>query len=164
MYQIGDVTFYNSYGICKISGIEEREFNGLTQPYYILHSTHYPTLTLYHPVHSENSKLKKVLTEEEALNLLDCFSEPASEWEDRANTRAQKFKNILNSNDHHQTAQVMNTLYRKKIDLEAQNKKLSPQDLQILQRIAPILYEELSISLDLSKEKIMKKIDALVCN
>lgn len=164
MYQIGDVTFYNAYGICTIDGIEEREFKGQIQQYYILHSTHYPSLTLYHPVNSTNSKLKKVLSSEAASSLVECFKQPATIWEDRPNTRTQKFKEILNSNDHVRIAQLMNTLCRKKIELEAIDKKLSPQDAQVLQRIAPILYDELSLALNISKEKVMDKIDTLVCN
>ena len=66
MYQIGDVAFYNAYGICTITGIEDREFNGEAQPYYVLHSTHYPTLTLYHPINTDNPQLKKMLSKTEA--------------------------------------------------------------------------------------------------
>lgn len=162
MYQIGDTTFYNAYGICTITGIEDRDFHGQTQPYYILHSTHYPTLTLYHPVNSENSQLKKVLSELEAIQLLNCFKEPASAWEDRANTRSQQSKAILNSQDHLQIAQLMNTLCRKKVELEAVDKKLSPQDAQVLQRIAPILYDELAIALNVTKEQMTARIDKLM--
>ena len=162
MYKIGDVTFYNAYGICTIQGIEDREFNGQVQPYYILHSTHYPTLTLYHPVNSDNPQLKKMLSKQEALQLLDYFKQPASTWETRPNTRAQRFKDILNSQSHQKIAQLMNTICRKKVELEAQDKKLSPQDMQILQRIAPILYDELALALDLTKEQITVKIEKLM--
>lgn len=162
MYQIGDVAFYNAYGICTITGIEDRDFHGEAQPYYILHSTHYPTLTLYHPVNSDNPQLKKVLSELEAVQLLNCFKQPASAWEERANTRSQQFKVILNSQDHLQIAQLMNTLCRKKVELEAQEKKLSPQDAQVLQRIAPILYDELATALNIKKEQMAKKIDQLM--
>lgn len=162
MYQIGDVAFYNAYGICTITGIEDREFNGEAQPYYVLHSTHYPTLTLYHPVNTDNPQLKKMLSETEATQLLDCFKQPASNWEDRPNTRTQQFKSILNSQDHLQIAQLMNTLSRKKNELEAQDKKLSPQDAQTLQRIAPILYDELAMALNVTKEQITAKIEKLM--
>lgn len=162
MFQIGDVAYYNAYGICTITGIEDREFNGEAQPYYILRSTHYPTLTLYHPVNTDNSQLKKVLSKEEATQLLDSFKQPASDWEDRANTRTQQFKAILNSRDHMQIAQLMNTLSRKKIALEAQDKKLSPQDTQVLQRITPILCDELALALGVSKEQMAAKIEKLM--
>lgn len=162
MYQVGDIAFYNVYGICKIEGIEEREFHGQTQLYYILHSTHYPSMKLYHPVTSEKSNLKKILTEEAARSLLDCFKQPGGEWNEHSNTRMQQFKEILNSNGHVKIAELMNTLYRKKIELEGQDKKLSPQYSQILQKLMPILYEELSIALELPKETIENKIDTLV--
>lgn len=162
MYQIGDVTFYNVYGICTVVGIEDREFHGQTQQYYILHSSHYPSMKLYHPVVSENSNLKKILSKEAALDLLNCFKEPAGEWNERSNTRIQQFKEILNSNGHIQIAQLINTLFRKKMELESEDKKLSPQYAQILQRISPILYEELSIALELPKETVAKKVDQLI--
>lgn len=159
MYSIGDVAFYNAYGICTVQGIEEREFNGQTQPYYILQSTHYPTLTLYHPVNSDNPQLKKILSKQEALQLLDCFKQPASTWEERPNTRSQQFKEILNSQNHLRIAQLMNTICRKKNELESAEKKLAPQDMQTLQRIAPILYDELALALDLTKEQVTLKIE-----
>lgn len=159
MYEIGDTAFYGTNGICKIKDIKEAAFHGESQLYYVLESTLYPSLILYHPVHGENSKLHKIVTPELAQQILDVFKNPADEWPDRNTLRSQNFKAVVASDDHLRIAQFLNTILRKQLDLIKLDKKLAAQDTQMMQQISTILYDELAISLKVSKEEIAKQVE-----
>ena len=57
---------------------------------------------------------------------------------------------------------MMNTLLRKKLDLEANDKKLPAQDTQMLQNISAILYEELATTLKTTANAISDKVDQII--
>ena len=162
MYAIGDITFYGINGLCKIKDIREETFKGETQLYYILQSTLYPSMTLYHPVHSENSKMQKVISPEMANQILDVFKNDAGEWPERNAVRSQQYKAVTESDDHLKIAQFLNTILRKQVELTELGKKLPAQDAQMAQQISTILYDELSISLKTSKDRISQQIQKLI--
>lgn len=164
MYKIGDLTFYKSHGICQIDSIVEQNFTGTPMQYYVLQSKLRPGVTLYHPVESDNSQLEKLITSEEATKIMDTFANDANEWDDR-NTNRQRFHTeILNRNNHLEIAQLMNTLLRKELTLQAQDKKLASQDTQMLHQISMMIFDVLELALKKTKQQleqeIMKKINS----
>ncbi|MER1956278.1 MAG: CarD family transcriptional regulator [Solibacillus sp.] len=158
MYKIGDLTFYKSHGICQIDSIVEQNFTGTPMQYYVLQSKLRPGVTLYHPVESDNSQLERLITSEEAGKIMDTFANDANEWDDR-NTNRQRFHNeILNRNNHLEIAQLMNTLLRKELALQQQDKKLASQDTQMLHQISMLIYDVLELALKQSKTQVQKQI------
>ena len=158
MYKIGDLTFYKSHGICQIDSIVEQNFTGTPMQYYVLQSKLRPGVTLYHPVESDNSQLERLITSEEAGKIMDTFANDSNEWDDR-NTNRQRFHNdILNRNNHLEIAQLMNTLLRKELALQQQDKKLASQDTQMLHQISMLIYDVLELALKQSKTQIQKQI------
>lgn len=123
MYKIGDLTFYKSHGICQIESIVEQNFTGEPMLYYVMQSKIRPGVTLYHPVESNNSQLEKILSYDEAVQIMDCFSNEPSEWNDRSTNRQRNHAEILSANNHLEAAQLMNTLLRKDLELQKDEKK-----------------------------------------
>lgn len=158
MYKIGDLTFYKSHGICRVDGIMEQNFSGQPMLYYVLQSKIRPGVTLYHPVESKNSQLEKLLSHEEALEIMECFTNEPSEWNNRNTNRQRNYAEILASNDHLEAAQLMNTLLRKDLELQKEDKKITSQDSQILQQITTIILDILEIALKKPKADIEKEI------
>lgn len=158
MYKIGDLTFYKSHGICQIDGIIEQNFTGEPMLYYVMQSKIRPGVTLYHPVESKNSQLEKILSYDEAVQIMDCFSNEPSEWNDRSTNRQRNHAEILSANNHLEAAQLMNTLLRKDLELQKDEKKITSQDSQILQQLSTIILDVLEIALKKPKEDIEKEI------
>lgn len=158
MYKIGDLTFYKSHGICQIDSIVEQNFTGTPMQYYVLQSKLRPGVTLYHPVESENSQLEKLITFEEATKIMDVFANDANDWDDRNTNRQRLHTEILNHNNHLEIAQLMNTLLRKELTLQQQDKKLASQDTQMLQQISMLIFDVLELALKQSKTQIEKQI------
>ncbi|MEK4628376.1 MAG: CarD family transcriptional regulator [Solibacillus sp.] len=162
MYAIGDTAFYGTNGICTIKDIQEKQFQGESQLYYVLESNVYPALVLYHPVHTENSKLQKIIPQQLAEEIISVFSQSPGEWNERHAVRMQLFKSTIDTRDHLKIAQLLNTILRKQQELKAMDKKLNQQDMQMAQQISTILYDELALVLNMSKVEVANKIDTLI--
>ena len=164
MFSIGDTVFYGANGVCSIEDITERTFGGEAQSYYTLRSHHNPSVTLYYPVNAVNTKLKEIMTEDKAKAVLQCFENSADPWNDKMTARNHSYQAIIKSQGHLEIAQMMNTLLRKKLELEAIDKKLPAQDTQILQNVSAILYEELATTLQTTATNISAKVDQIIQN
>ena len=162
MYSIGEKVFYGVHGVCIIEDIQEQNFTGQNRPYYTLRSYQNESLSLYHPVECENSKLEPVISAETAREILEVFKKPASEWQERPTSRNYQYREAINSSDHFEIAQMVNTMLRKKFELVRAEKKMPSQDMQNLLKVSPILYEELALSLGTTADKIAKQIEELI--
>ena len=164
MFSIGDTVFYGANGVCSIEDITERTFGGEVQSYYTLRSHHNSSVTLYYPVNAANTKLKEIMTEDKAKAVLQCFEKSADPWNDKMTARNHSYQAIIKSQGHLEIAQMTNTLLRKKLELEAIDKKLPAQDTQILQNVSSILYEELATTLQTTATDISDKVDQIIQN
>ena len=59
-------------------------------------------------------------------------------------------------------AQMINTILRKKNELELEDKKLASQEMQILKQVTPLLHKELSVSLEITVEEVADKIEEII--
>ena len=77
MYQIGDIVVYGTEGIAEIGGEIEREFGGQKMKYFVLHPIEKKTETVYVPIGNEKamSKMRGILTKEEAEKTYDCWQQ-----------------------------------------------------------------------------------------
>lgn len=164
MFSIGDTVFYGANGVCSIEDITDQTFGGEAQSYYTLRSHLNPNVTLYYPVNAANTKLKEIMTKDKAKAVLQCFENAADPWNDKMTARNHSYQVIIKSQGHLEIAQMMNTLLRKKLELEAIDKKLPAQDTQILQNVSAILYEELATTLQTTATDISDKVDQIIQN
>ena len=162
MFSIGDKVFYGAHGVCIIQDIQELAFSGQQKQYYILHSYHDSSIKLYHPVEGKDSKLSPITSKEAAKGILETFKNPPDAWPDRMNERNQHYQKVVESKNHIQIAQMINTLLRKKFELEKEEKNLPPQDLQVLKQVTPLFSEELALSLNVTAEQLMEKVEEII--
>ncbi|WP_419887859.1 CarD family transcriptional regulator [Neobacillus niacini] len=159
MYHIGDLVIYSAHGICKINDICDKTVSGITRSYYVLHpmeNKHHLTISI--PVHNDKVTILDLIQKEEAYEILESFKYPGVEWVDKPNLRLQLYSEILNTGERKDIAKVINTLMRKKIDVERQDKKMNEQDRKLLKNAQNILFKELAISLNTSYEEINNRI------
>ncbi|MFC4409635.1 CarD family transcriptional regulator [Chungangia koreensis] len=159
MFNIGDLTIYSSLGICKIEDICEKDFNGETKNYYVLHPMQNPTLTINAPVGSEKLKMYEMMSKKEAQVILESFAGPGAEWIEKVTARQHAYIQIINSGDRKEIAKVGNTLIRKKLELQAINKKQSEYDRKMLTQIESILFTEMAISLEMDLGQVYTTIE-----
>jgi CarD family transcriptional regulator len=159
MYNIGDLVIYSAHGICEINDICDKTVSGISRSYYVLHpmdNKHQLTISI--PVNNDKVAILDLIQKEESQEILESFKYPGVEWIDKPNIRLQIYSEILNTGERKEIAKVINTLMRKKIDVELQDKKINEQDRKLLINAQNILFKELAISLDTSYEKINEMI------
>lgn len=162
MYKIGEFLLYGSHGVCEIVDIIDKRFTGQEKKYYVLHPIKNPDLKLYFPVDGNGAKLKTLLSEEEANDLLQVFKQPAKQWIEKTSERNQYFQKVVASGDRKQIAEMIKMLMQRKFELEKIGKKLSSQETKLLQDTSAIFYNEFAMSLSISKEKIQDQIEQMI--
>ncbi|HWK22960.1 MAG TPA: CarD family transcriptional regulator [Ureibacillus sp.] len=162
MFLIGDKVFYGVHGVCVIQDIKELTFSGKQKKYYILYSYHDASVKLYHPVETKDSKITAITSKEAAEVILETFKNPPDVWYSRMNERTQHYQKVIDSKDHIQIAQMINTIMRKKYELENEDKTLPAQDSQILEQVTALFSEELAISFNLTAKQVMEKVEEII--
>jgi CarD family transcriptional regulator len=163
MYNIGDLVIYSAHGICKINDICDKTVSGITRSYYVLHpmdNKHHLTISI--PVNNDKVAILDLIQKEEAQEIIESFNYPGVEWYDKATLRFTIFSDILSTGDRKEIAKVINTLMRKKVEVELHEKKLNEQDRKLLMYSQNILFKELDISLNCSYEDINEMIIGLI--
>lgn len=162
MYSIGETVFYGPHGVCFIEDIQELTFSEQKKQYYILRSHQNKTLTLYHPVKTENPKISPLPSKQKAELILETFQDSSIDWIERAPDRAQSFKAALESNNPMVIAQMVNGILRKKAAMKLEHKNILSQDAQVLKQVLPILLDELAFSLNQSTDEVMQRIKKIL--
>lgn len=158
MYQVGEYLLYGGHGMCMVDEVTTKTFSGKERMYYVLHPVNHPDLTLFFPVDGDKSKLKRLLTEEEARVLLEVFEKPAKAWINKTTERTQRFNAIIQGTDRKEIAELLNSLLRRKMELEKKGKKLAMQEVRFIHRISQILFNELAYSLSTTTKKVEERI------
>lgn len=159
MYNIGDLVIYSAHGICEINDICDKTVSGITRSYYVLHpmdNKHHLTISI--PVNNDKVAILNLIQKEESLKILEAFKYPGVEWIDKPNIRLQVYSEILNTGERKEIAKVINTLMRKKIDLELHDKKINEHDRKLLMNAQNIFFKELALSFHTSYEEINEMI------
>ncbi len=162
MFSVGDKVFYNAHGVCVIEDIQEQTFWGRKKHYYILRSYHNTAIKLYYPVETVHSQLTPIASKKNAEMILETFKNPPDPWNERMQERHQNYHKILNTNNHIQITKMINTILRRQLELEQQEKKLPSGDRQFLNQVLPILYKELAVSLNVTVEEVNKIVEQLI--
>ncbi|MEH7123834.1 CarD family transcriptional regulator [Bacillus sp. JJ1773] len=163
MFNIGDLIIYSAHGICKIDDICEKTVAGITRPYYVLHPMENDhQLTISTPVDNDKVVMLELIRKEEANEILESFKDPGVKWIEHANMRYNDYCEIVNAGDRKEIAKVVNTLMRKKIEYELNEKKLYEQDRKLLNSTQNILFKELAISLNLTFDAVNEMVINLI--
>lgn len=157
MYNKGDLVIYSAHGICEIVDITEITVAGKERQYYVLQPIeNKERLTINAPVDQSQDAMQQLIDKEEAFEIIESFKKQGIEWEEKPNVRYNAYNKIVQNGERKEIAEVINTLLRKKIELEAEDKKLHQKDDRLLQHVQNILWKELSLALDTSVGEVSK--------
>ena len=159
LFKKGDLVIYSSHGICKIDDICEKKISNVTKSYYSLHPMDDRKLSISIPVDNDKVNIQELLTKEESENIIDSFKFEGYEWIDMSNERNTKYNEILKQGNRTEIAKIANTLMKKKIEIEDNNKKFYEKDKKILQSIQNALFAELAFILHTTSEDIAEQIN-----
>lgn len=156
MLQINSYIIYGANGVCKINDIRKEKLCGTKQTYYVLSPIDNASSTIYVPVDNEAlvSKMKSVLKREEIVSLIEDVKDRMLPWISDNKERGDYYTIVLSRGDRREILALIRTIYRKRLELTAQRKKLWAVDENALKRAEKIINDEFSLVLGIAPENV----------
>lgn len=157
MFQVEDIVLYGNEGVCKIIDICSRMFRDKEMEYYVLKPIYTQNATVYVPKGNEDlvNQMKKILSKEEILALIEQVSQSDLEWIDNDNLRKEKYRNIIKSGDRLEMMKLVKILYQHQQKLKKIGKKFHANDDKIFKEAEKILYDEFAYVLNIQQEEVI---------
>ncbi len=157
MFQVGDTILYGTRGVCKIQSIEELNFSGKKQEYYILIPVYNQVSTFYVPIHNEvlTKKMNHILSAEEIYELIRAMPDEKTIWIENENARRERFQAIISGNNRKELVQLIKTLYLHQEKQKEKGKKLHIADERFLKEAEKLLYNEFALVLDMEPNEVL---------
>lgn len=154
MFQKDDYVMHESAGVCRIAGVEERDFmQGEKKQYYILKPLHSPCDSIFVPVDG-HIKMRNILTREQANELIEKIPEIEADWLDDDTAREQSYKDAFRSFDCYEWVKIVKSLYLRISERKQDGRKPLLMDEKYLGLAEEYLHGELSVALDIPVNKI----------
>lgn len=167
MFQIGEFIVYGKNGICKVEDITYLNMSGADKNrlYYVLLPVNTRGSKIYSPVDSEKVTSRRMMTREEASELIDEIPQIQQLWVTNDKQREEQYKEAMQGCDCRQWIRIIKTLHVRKKERLAQGKKVTAVDEHYLKMAEDQLYGELSVALGKQKGEmesfIAQRINAL---
>lgn len=157
MYNVNDTILYGTHGVCRIEEITEKEFMGSKREYYVLKPLSDPAGTLFVPVGSEKaeSKMRRILSEEEIYELIRTMPYEEANWIERENERKEEYRRIIAGGDRSELIRMIKALYFHKKKREEEGKRLYLSDERFFHEAERILYDEFQYVLNIEREELL---------
>lgn len=156
LFKSGDLVVYGAKGVCRVleicklpelSSDPERDFYKL-EPMFIKGSV------IYTPTDSDNVVIRRVISRDTAMSLINDIPNIDTIKINDDKKREAALHDSVSKCDCRELVKVIKTLYQRKKSREAAGKKQTSVDEKYLNMAENNLYSELSIPLEISKEKI----------
>lgn len=159
MYNINDRIVYGTNGVCNITDITEMDISGTKAQYYILSPVFDSHSKLFVPLSNEKliSTIRPLISEDEAKEILNSKPEEM-DWIDNENERKDRFAEIMASGDRKLISRMIFCIYKHQAALKQLGKKLYVIDERTLKAAEHLLYEELSVVLDIPYPQIFSSL------
>lgn len=156
MYNIGDYIMKSTSGVCKVDDIVQLDFCGSDKDklYYMLTPIEEKKGKVYIPITSNDDAMRKVMTEEEAKDLIGQIEEISETSIKNERWREQSYKDALQSNKPEEWVGVIKMLYWRKKERIESGKKTAAVDDKYFRLFENNLYSELAFVLSREKQEM----------
>lgn len=160
MFSVNDTVNYSTTGACKIIDIVKRKVGNNESEYYVLKPCFRQNSTVYVPLDNELlvSKMRKVMTREEAERLISLIPGFNADWIDNDLERNKAFREILHSGNLEEIIKMVRAIYSRKTVLEANSKHLRAADAAVFREAQNIVHSEIAVCLDIEYDDVEQHI------
>ena len=156
MFEVDGYIIYGGNGVCRVLdiGIPDINIADKKRQYYTLQQVYEKGSTIYTPVDNDKVIMRKIISKEEANDLINniqsievlCFDDDAIPEE--------KYKEVMHKYDCKEWIKIIKTSYLRKEERLAEGKKGTAIDDKYLKMAEEYLYGEFAISLNMPKEQV----------
>ena len=156
MFERGEYIVYGNSGVCQVEDITTMDMKGVPRDrlFYVLAPSGQKGGKIFTPVENGKTRMRPVLTQEEASRLIDQIPEIEELWIANEKLREAQYKECMKSCDCKEWVKIIKTLYMRKKQRTSQVKKITTTDEKYLHMAESYLYSELEIPLGIPKEKM----------
>lgn len=153
MYEIGDYVIKSNNGVCKVEDILHLDMPGTDKNklYYLLIPRECQSAKVYVPVDAKSGGIRKVLSEDEAWEVIKKIPETERSWSTNDKLREQEYKEAIKSCNPAALVGIIKNLYLRKKTRNEQGKKSTATDERYFKLAEENLYSELAFAI--GKEK-----------
>ena len=161
--QIDEYVVYKTAGVCQVLAKESQSPDGQTEILYYKIKPLNDTNSMYYiPVAAAEEKLRRLLSKEQVLELIDSMADSEDKetiWSDNRRERKEMYSQIMRGGDQHALVQMISTLYFRKQSSEASGKRFSSMDENAMKNAETLLLQEFGVVLGLEPEEVREYID-----
>ncbi len=160
-FSINEYVVCKDSGICQISDIQLAPLHSMPTDklYYLLNPISNPKDTIYAPLDNNSVILRKMLTKDEALEVLDRIPYIPTIQAPNDKIRNEFYSDAMNKYDCLEWIKVIKTVYIRK-----EEKRLSNIEVTLAANAKKYLHAELSIVLDIPIDEVEEYIKQYVAN
>ena len=155
MFKVDDYIIYGGNGVCRVAdiGVPEISRSDIEREYYTLEPI-YESGRIFAPVDNEKIVMRKVITKEEAENIIENIPSIEVNWIDDMKERENQFKDIIHHYDCSGFVKIIKTLLERKNKCASAGKKMSTSDANYLKKAKEYLCGEFAIALNIPKDNV----------
>lgn len=128
--------------------------------YYLMVPNEGEQMKLYVPVDAESNRIRKVITKEEAWNIIDKIPEMKTNEIENDKQREQEYKEAIKIGRPESLIGIIKTTYHRRKERNMQGKKSTVVDEHFFKLAEGMLYAELAFALNRDKSEIQQLIAA----
>lgn len=156
VFQKGEYVVVGNKGVCHVEDVATLDISGVDKEreYYILKPVYVPGSTVYVPVDSAQDSIRKVLTKEEATQLIGTIPQIPLISITNDKFLEQEYRGCMKTNCCEEWIKIIKTIYlRKQKRLEA-GRKVTAVDAKYFRIAEDNLYGELAVVLNIPKSDV----------
>ena len=159
MYKKGDYVVYR-HDICTIKDIRKNKLNGIT--YYVMNPIDDDSLIIDIPIEDRMGHLRDVISSEDAKKLIERIPNINPIEDINEKNLEIKYKELLATGKYDDLIKIIKTTFLRNESRTNNKKKISEKDNNYFKIAEKYLYNELSISLNMSVEDVKNYIFRVV--
>ena len=143
-------------GVCEVTDISKIAISGASKDrlYYVLRPAQDKEGRIFTPVDGQKTEMRRILNRKEAAELIDSIPSIGNLWVADERQRELNYKQAVNSCDCREWIKIIKTLWLRNQQRLSQGKKITAMDRKYFKMAEDNLYGELSVSLEIPKEKM----------
>lgn len=161
MFAIGDYVISGNNGICLVQDITTLNISGIdkNRKYYLLKPVFASGSTVYVPVDTADTTMRKALSKEEALTVIRSIPDiPLIPLADEK-TLERTYKEYIHQNSCEGWIKLIKTIYLREEKRILKGNKVTAVDSRYFKQAEDFLYGEFSVALDMTKDEVRTYIE-----
>ena len=164
MYQIGDYVVKVNSGICRVEDITHLDMPDVDKNrlYYLLIPQEENRTRVYVPTDSESAQIRRVMSEEEAWEMIRAIPGIEETWITDDKQREKTYKEAIRSGQPARLVGIIKNMSLRRMKREAAGRKNTPTDERYFKLAEDYLYTELAFALGKDKGEMRQLISETV--